>query len=98
MLKQNDNKDGMKAACTLRRISRMTTPSGKREYIMTIYRLEHEAQVSESEKALLERAKTLPVVYDDDSPELTEEMEKAFIAARRQKPYRNTKADPVASA
>ena len=54
--------------------------------------------MSESEKVLLERAKTMPVVYDDDSLELTEEMEKAFIAARRQKPYRNTEADPVASA
>ena len=65
---------------------------------MIIYRLEEGTEVSESEKALLERAKTLPVVYDDDSPELTDEMEKAFIAARKKKPYKNAKADPMVSA
>ena len=40
------------------------------------------------EKDMLEEAKKRPIVYDEDCPELTEEMEKAFIAARKKKPYR----------
>jgi len=39
-------------------------------------------------KSMLARAKKLPVVYDEDSPEMTEDMERAFAAARRRKPYR----------
>ena len=65
---------------------------------MIIYKVEEEMQAGESEKALLERARMLPVVYDEDSPELNDEMEKAFIAARKKKPYRNVKADPMVSA
>ena len=29
----------------------------------------------------------MSVVYDEDSPELTDDMEKAFIAAGKSKPY-----------
>lgn len=36
---------------------------------------------------MLEEAKKKPIVYDEDSPELNSEMEKAFIEARREKPY-----------
>lgn len=42
---------------------------------------------SEAEE-LLAKARTLPVVYDEDSPEMTEKMEKAFITARKARPYR----------
>lgn len=34
---------------------------------------------------MLAAANELPIVYDEDSPELTDEMEKAFIAARKEK-------------
>ncbi len=37
---------------------------------------------------MLSDAKKLPVIYDDDSPEMTADMERAFIEARRKKPYR----------
>lgn len=38
------------------------------------------------EKNILSAAKKLPVIYDEDSPELTDDMEQAFIAARKAKP------------
>ncbi|WP_160668169.1 hypothetical protein [Colidextribacter sp. OB.20] len=41
------------------------------------------------ERAVLARAKKLPVVYDEDSPEMTDEMERAFTAVRQEKPYRH---------
>ncbi len=44
-------------------------------------------ELSPEEKQALEDAKKLPVVYDEDSPELTETMERAFVRARRLKPY-----------
>ena len=45
------------------------------------------AELTAAEKRMLSEAKKLPVVYDEDSPELTDEMEKAFIAARKKKPF-----------
>lgn len=48
---------------------------------------EENSALTENEKRMLEKAKKLPVVYDEDSPELTEEMEKAFLAARKSKPH-----------
>ena len=41
--------------------------------------------LSEREKNLLEEAKKRPVVYDEDSPRLTDDMEKAFMTARKEK-------------
>lgn len=37
---------------------------------------------------MLSNAKKLPVIYDEDSPELTADMERALIEMRRRKPYR----------
>ena len=37
-----------------------------------------EAVLSEKEKKELETARTLPITYDEDSPELDETMEQAF--------------------
>lgn len=48
---------------------------------------EENSALTENEKKMLEKAKKLPVIYDEDSPELTEEMEKAFLAARKVKPH-----------
>lgn len=39
------------------------------------------------EQLLLQRAKELPAVYDEDSPALSEDMEQAFCVARQAKPY-----------
>ena len=55
---------------------------------MEKFRLEEGAVLSNEERAALARAKKLPVVYDEDSPELTDDMERAFAEARRKKPYR----------
>ena len=55
---------------------------------MERYRLEEGAVLPNEERAILARARKLPVVYDEDSPELTDEMEQAFAAARKKKPYR----------
>lgn len=59
---------------------------------MVTFELREGMELSPEEKQALEDAKKLPVVYDEDSPELTEAMEQAFIQARRLKPY---KASPV---
>ena len=54
---------------------------------MVTFELREDMELSTEEKQALEDAKKLPVVYDEDSPELTETMEQAFIRARRLKPY-----------
>lgn len=54
---------------------------------MVTFELDHAAALTDEEMRQLEEAKKLPVVYDEDSPELTDDMEKAFVAARKAKPY-----------
>lgn len=54
---------------------------------MVTFELEQGAALSDKERKLLAEAKKLPVVYDEDSPELTDSMEQAFIAARKAKPF-----------
>lgn len=55
---------------------------------MVTFELDGNAVLTSREKKLLAEAKKLPIVYDEDSPELTDDMEAAFIAARKAKPYR----------
>ena len=55
---------------------------------MVTFELEPGSTLSDKERKLLAEAKKLPVVYDEDSPELTDSMEQAFIAARKAKPFR----------
>lgn len=54
---------------------------------MVTYELNGTSALTSSEKRMLAEAKELSVTYDDDSPELTDEMERAFMAARKAKPY-----------
>lgn len=46
-----------------------------------------ETKLTIDEQMLLQRAKELPVVHDEDSPALSTDMERAFRAAREAKPY-----------
>lgn len=46
------------------------------------------AQLTEEEKKSIRDAQNYPIAYDEDSPEMTPEMEQAFIAARKAKPFR----------
>ena len=55
---------------------------------MVTFELKEDAVLTAQERKMLAEAKNLPVVYDEDSPELTDDMEKAFIAARKKKPFR----------
>ncbi len=55
---------------------------------METFKLDESAVLTNQERGLLARARKLPVVYDEDSPEMTDDMERAFAAARRKKPYR----------
>lgn len=55
---------------------------------MVTFEINGNVALTKKEQELLEEGKKLPIVYDEDSPELTEEMERAFIAARKAKPYR----------
>lgn len=55
---------------------------------MVAFELDGNAVLTDREKEMLAAAKELPVVYDDDSPKLTDDMERAFAAARKAKPYR----------
>lgn len=52
------------------------------------YELNESRKLTAAERQQLEHAKDLPVVYDEDSPELDEKMEAAFIAVRKVKPYK----------
>ena len=55
--------------------------------MMVTFKLTTEnATLTEEEKKMVKEAKKLPIIYDEDSPELTENMKKAFIAARKAKP------------
>lgn len=55
---------------------------------MVNFKLEQDAKLSQKEKKLLAEAKKRPIVFDDDSPELTADMEKKFMEARRKQPQR----------
>ena len=55
---------------------------------MVAFDLKQGSVLSDEEKRLLAEAKKMPIVYDEDSPELTDAMEQAFIAARKAKPFR----------
>ena len=55
---------------------------------MVTFELDKNAVLTDHEKQQLSEAAKRPIVYDEDSPPLTSEMEKAFIAARRANPYR----------
>ena len=55
---------------------------------MVRYRLDGNSKLTEEEKRQLREAEKLPVVYDEDCPELTDEMLKVFTAARKAKPYK----------
>lgn len=46
-----------------------------------------ETELTLEEQMLLQRARELPVINDEDSPALSEDMERAFCAAREAKPY-----------
>ncbi len=54
---------------------------------MITFELNEHAILTKEEKKLLAEAKKKPIVYDEDSPEMTDDMERAFIAARKSKPY-----------
>lgn len=54
---------------------------------MVTFKLDRNAALTEEEKRLLSEAKKRPIVYDEDSPAMTSEMEKAFAAARKARPY-----------
>ena len=56
--------------------------------IMVTYELRDDTELTEKEKEILAEAKKRPVIYDEDCPEMTDEMESAFVAARKAKPYR----------
>ncbi len=49
--------------------------------------LNKDARLSEKDKRMIDDAKKMPIVFDDDCPELTPDMESAFIAERKKKPY-----------
>lgn len=51
---------------------------------MVTYVLKGNEKITEHEKSMIEKAKEIPIVYDEDSPELTPAMEKAFrLAAKK---------------
>lgn len=57
---------------------------------MVKYRLDENIKLTKEEKRQIQEAKKLPIVYDEDCPELTEKMKKAFITARKAKPYKES--------
>ena len=55
---------------------------------MVTFELKENKELDEREKQMLAQAKNVPVIFDEDSPELTKEMEDAFRRARKEKPYK----------
>lgn len=45
---------------------------------MVTFELDKAATLTDREKKLLAEARRMPIIYDEDSPELTDNMEKAF--------------------
>lgn len=45
--------------------------------------LSENEKLTDEDKKMLEDAKNYPIIYDEDSPELTPEMEKAFRLAAK---------------
>lgn len=54
---------------------------------MVNFKLEGAGALTPQEMAMLEAAKSLPQVYDEDSPALTDDMERALRRARQARPY-----------
>jgi hypothetical protein len=54
---------------------------------MVTFNLNENATITDNERKILTEAKKKTILYDEDSPELTADMERAFIAARKSKPY-----------
>ncbi len=65
---------------------------------MVNYKVQPDTPLSDAEKRALAQAKQKPVVYDEDSPEMTDAMEKAFILARKQKPFQGERLTLYVSA
>ena len=55
---------------------------------MVTFELKENTELDEREKQMLARAKNVPTVFDNDSPELTKEMEDELRQARKNKPYK----------
>ena len=52
------------------------------------FRSDQDLRITEDDKKMLAHARSMPIIYDEDSPELTEDMVEAFKEARRKKPFR----------
>ena len=58
---------------------------------MVTYKLKWNEKITEHEKSMIEKVKEMPIVYDEDSPELTPAMEKAFqLAAKNRNAQKGT--------
>ena len=49
---------------------------------MVTFELDENTPLTDAQREEIARARKMPVVYDEDSPEMTEQMERAFLAAR----------------
>ena len=52
------------------------------------YKIKKGQKLSETQVEELKHLQDIPIVYDEDSPELTETMEKSFLCAARQRDRR----------
>lgn len=58
---------------------------------MVTHELKGNEKLTEHEKTMIEKAKEMPIIYDEDSPELTPAMEKAFrLAAKKRNAQKRT--------
>lgn len=70
--------------CRLHRRYHSVIGDGKKgAYIMITATLSKDEQLTEEDKKMLEEARKHPITFDEDSPELTPEMEKAFRLAAK---------------
>lgn len=59
------------------------TGNRKRKELMITATLSKDEELTKEDKKMLEEARKHPITFDEDSPELTPEMEKAFRLAAK---------------
>ncbi len=53
--------------------------------LIVSYTLKEGTEITEEQKEMIRKAKQMPIVYDEDSPEMDEKMRKAFEEAVKER-------------
>ena len=70
-------------ACSVKEIKVRKSLTEEGVYIMITATLSKDEKLTDEDRKMLEEARKHPITFDEDSPELTPEMEKAFRLATK---------------